>query len=155
MLLNSQYSQNKATPSQPNFGLLEMKPQKIVRTFCPKGGAEAEKLTQEIAIAKLVLEARTNYIHAIFRPAIDINGAPIIKIKIQELTPKCRKTNNPIKALVNWALRKIKIKYKKPHASGYTYFLEPDKFASKVIDSTERFKKEFYDAKLKRTYSTN
>lgn len=91
-----------APSNKQNFGMaLDMNPKKMARKFYPEGGIMAEKLMREIAIAKLVFEARSGNVHTIVIPAFDCDGKPRIDIGIQKLTPKYPKTLNPFKAFLN------------------------------------------------------
>jgi len=145
MQINSKYSPNKLYQNDVYFGMaLDMNPRKIAQKFYPQGGAVAKRLLEEAEAAKLLLKARTKNVHAIVIPAQDYDGTPRIDICIQGLTPRYPKTLNPIKALLNWAFRKLAIKYKDPRAVGYAYFDSPDNFASRVINVTDSLKTEFF-----------
>lgn len=144
MQLNSQNLSNKITQNQPNFGLLDMSPRKIAKTFYPKDSAAAQKLLKEAEIAKTILQTQTKKVHAIVIPARNYDGTPRIDIGIQELTPKSPRSWNPIKNLLNWASRKLEIKYKEPRTVGYIDFYDLSEFIEKLMNKTDELKRKFY-----------
>lgn len=145
MKTNTNSPINKLQQDQTNFGLLDMNPRKIARAFCVKGSAAAKQYEEEAEIAKAILQKRTKGVHAIVIPARDYTyGRPRMDICIQGLTPKYEKSRNPLVNLLRWCRRKLEIKFKEPRAVGYTYFDGMYDFTSRLMNETDRLKKDFY-----------
>ncbi len=111
--------------------------------FRPKSKAEAKRLLEEVEATKLILEARTKDVHAIVIPARNYDGRPRIDIGIQGLTPKARKTSDPIVNLSNWISRRHEIKHKKNRVVGYAYPEGTDDFAATVITKAKELIEKF------------
>lgn len=143
MQLNSQYLQNKNTKSQPNFGLLEMNPERIARKICPQGGDIRKKFEQETKYLKLILQERTKGLHAFVDVGEDYNGAKRIDIAIQKLTPRRPKTGF-FTYFFNDLIWKFDVDFKSSRIVEYAHFKDISDFAANVISKTDKLKRRFY-----------